>query len=452
MFECSDGKVRQTALNGLDIEWKLQTEDDRRALAAVEALRWTGERSDLAVSQMKSRNSGEDGDDLAGGEAGLEGVLAGLGSQITGVGGQASSVGPGVDETPWVWENEAEEGDHADAWDPETANWADLWSVLRAKGWRTNDHYRGLVMTRELDGEAPSDESECAWASAAYVRVKGWTQVQPPSSDNSSSSCSTDGGSSSSEKSSSSRSGSSSGSSSRSGGGIACFLMPRPELGEPRAFRSEADVRLFLRSFPELLSEDGASSQQQQQRGGKGVVDELAGGDGEEEDVPQKPKSKAAIRRAKAARAQAKGEKKRKGQRTSDKAGASSSIGSSGEQVEGSTEDIDEKNKEGSEMNRHDNEEDDDSPHEEDEDDIRVVRWVKDEDDEASESGSEDGSGVSGSDYDDIEEEDSDEDDDRKWEDIDLSQSLFDSSKHASPADALGYMVKKYGFFLPEAE
>jgi hypothetical protein len=52
LLDCSDGKIRQTAL-GNDMEWKIQTEDDRRALAEIEALRWTGEPSRLAVSQMK---------------------------------------------------------------------------------------------------------------------------------------------------------------------------------------------------------------------------------------------------------------------------------------------------------------------------------------------------------------------------------------------------------------
>jgi len=446
VFECSDGKVRQTALNGLDIEWKLQTEDDRRALAAVEALRWTGERSDLAVSQMKPAGDGDDGDGLTGEEGGLEKVLAGLNSRSTGIVGQPRTIDAVADEeeTPWVWENEAEEGDHADAWDPDTANWGDLWAVLHPRGWREDDHYHGLVMTRELDGEAPSGESECAWVSAAYVRVKGWTQVQPPSSESDS-------------RSSTIRSSSSSSSSSsnRSGGGVACFLMPRPELGEPRAFNSEADVRLFLRSFPELLSEeDGTAPGRPQERGKGGGVNELTASDGvgdEEEDVPQKPLSKAAIRRAKAARAQAKGEKKRKGQKAAASAEKAVENGNSGgEQMEGSAVEIEGDDKiQRRETDRH---EIDDAVggdiHEDYEDGIRVVRWVNDEE-EASDSDSEDGSYFSGSDHD---YDDDDEDDEREWEEIDLNQSLFDSSKHASPADALGYMVKKYGFFLPEAE
>jgi hypothetical protein len=46
-------QVRQTAL-GSDMQWEIQTEDDRRALAEIEKLRsWTGPPSRLAVAQMK---------------------------------------------------------------------------------------------------------------------------------------------------------------------------------------------------------------------------------------------------------------------------------------------------------------------------------------------------------------------------------------------------------------
>jgi len=48
-------QVRYTAL-GSDMEWKIQTDEDRRELEEVDALRWVGEQSPLAVSQAKVRD------------------------------------------------------------------------------------------------------------------------------------------------------------------------------------------------------------------------------------------------------------------------------------------------------------------------------------------------------------------------------------------------------------
>ena len=52
VLTCSDGQVRYTAF-GADMEWKLQTDDVREEQEEVEALRWVGERSPLAISQAK---------------------------------------------------------------------------------------------------------------------------------------------------------------------------------------------------------------------------------------------------------------------------------------------------------------------------------------------------------------------------------------------------------------
>jgi hypothetical protein len=380
VFECSDGKVRQTAL-GLDFEWQLQTDDDRKALAAVAALRWSGERSHLAVSQKKP--GGGDDDDEDEDEEGrvdeeAEEEEADWGGGGGGRGGSSGSrsAAAAADESegaaaPWAWLREAEDADHADDdWDPTTCAWADLWAALQRRGWRDDHHYEGPVMTRELEGAAPLGEAECAWASAFFVRVTGWTLVQPRA-------VASSGG--------------------VGGGGVACFLMPRPELGEPRAFSCEADVRLFLRSFPELLAE---------QR-------QPAPGADEDEEAARKPLSKAAVRRAKAARAQDKAAGKRSGRRAAAAA--------SGEQHERPATLGDEGKGDESENEA-------------------VVQGKS-----GSESEDAEGDVASGS-------EDDDDDADEVWAEVDLAQSLFDSSRHGSAADALGYMVKKYGFFLPEAE
>ena len=347
-------------LSGGDVEWRIQTDEDRRALAAIEALRsnlWAGEQSRLAVSQAKAVDEDDEEALLA---------AAGLPTRVAPVA---------------VAEAEDEEGEEAedeeDAWDSEDvkqASWGDLWAALEERGWRQ-----------------------------------------------------------------------------REGGG---YTMPPPELGEPRAFDSSAQVRAYLRSFPHLLSDAP----------GLAPVSAPASEE-DEEDEPPRPRGKLSRAQKLALRQEARdASKKAKGGGGKRGVVRGRAGGEGGEVIEPSRGDgrdggnghllgSGEGREGGGELGEFEEEEHDDGVG-----DAaaaaanRFAGWSSSEEEDGQVQSGSGGSGGSGYDQEEDGEEDDDDDEEAGLEEIDARASIFDASVHGSVEAALADMVRRHGFFLPEAE